>query len=431
MNAHSKSGLMIAAPSSGSGKTLLTLAILRAFKNKGYSVAAAKAGPDYIDPGFHELACGGRSVNLDPWAMNAKRLLSLASDQPGSYLLVEAMMGLFDGAADGSASPATLAKTLKLPVILVVDAARQSHSISALVRGFRDHDPEVAVKGVILNKVSSSRHEQMLRVALEAIDMPVLGAVPRNPQLELPERHLGLVQAIESPQMEAFIANAADLVEAHCDLDGLIGYFEGIPANTHSTGRLPPLAQRTAIARDVAFSFIYPHLISDWRDQGAEVSLFSPLADEAPNRNADAVYLPGGYPELHAGKLAGAQNFMRGLIQARDRGALLYGECGGYMVLGEGIVDKDGDRHAMCGLLDLETSFAKRKLHLGYRNIKATGFVLGERLKGHEFHYTSALKEKGQPLFAVADALGNDLGSSGLRNGRVMGSYMHIIDQVA
>ena len=430
-------GLLLAAPHSGSGKTVITLALLRALTNKGIHIAGAKAGPDYIDPAFHALAIdtersGRLSVNLDPWAMAPARLLALAGGQGGTHLLVEAMMGLFDGAADGRGSAADLAETLGLPVVLVVDAAKQSHSVAALVRGFRDHRPGLGFAGVILNRVGSARHEAMLRAALEEIDVPVFGAIPRAAELSLPERHLGLVQAGEHADMEAFIAGAATIAEDAVDLDALLKAFR--PMATRQDGEpaqgLRALGQRIAIARDEAFSFLYPHMVADWRRAGAELSFFSPLANEAPVANADAVYLPGGYPELHGGKLAGNADFLDGLRLAVTRGATVYGECGGYMVLGEGIEDAEGRRHAMAGLLRLETSFAKRRLHLGYRRLEAVrDFVLGRKLTAHEFHYSVALREEGEPLFRASDALGEELGSAGLRDGAVMGSYMHVIDR--
>jgi len=424
------SGLMIAAPSSGSGKTVLTLALLRALKNKSFSLASAKAGPDYIDPAFHTVASGVSSINLDPWAMSESRIQTLAHTQTGTHLLVEAMMGLYDGAADGLGSAASLAKQLGIPVVLTVDAAKQSHSIAALVRGFRDHDRGVNFAGVLLNKVGSVRHEKMLREALAAIDVNVFGAIPRDEKLALPERHLGLVQAGEIEGVEGFIKSAANLVAKHCDLDAIANIFSPLQKSDVSGGRLPPLGQHIAIARDEAFAFCYPHMLADWRAAGVAISFFSPLADEIPDAQADAIFLPGGYPELHLEKLTAATSFKSAMCAAKQAGKLIYGECGGYMMLGLGIVGKDGAIHEMCGLLNLETSFEKRKLHLGYRRLQTEDFVLGDKLMAHEFHYTSAIREEGMPLFEAADALGTSLGSCGLRDGNVMGSYMHIIDGV-
>lgn len=424
-------GLMIAAPASGSGKTVLMLGLLRALKNQGVSVSAAKAGPDYIDPAFHALACGVESVNLDPWAMQERRLLQLARDQPGDFLLVEAMMGLFDGAADGSGSAADLAAALGTPIVLVVDAARQSHSIAALVEGFARHRKGIEIAGVVLNRVGSVRHETMLREALEPIAMPVLGVVHRSDELHLPERHLGLVQAGELDQKEAFLERAGALIAEQANLDALQSSSGLLRAPQGDAVALPPLGSRIAIARDAAFSFLYPHWLADWCKAGTEISFFSPLADECPSRDADAIFLPGGYPELHAAQLASAGRFRSAMQKAAARGITIYGECGGYMVLGDGIEDSTGARHAMCGLLRLETSFVKRRLHLGYRKVDVlAAFPLGTRVMGHEFHYTSALKEEGEPLFSAWDARGEDLGNCGLRSGSVLGSYLHLIDGV-
>ncbi|MGB7334985.1 MAG: cobyrinate a,c-diamide synthase [Salaquimonas sp.] len=429
-------GLMIAAPASGSGKTVFSLALMRALKNRGITISPAKAGPDYIDPVYHELAAGTSSINLDPWAMGSERIQSLAHGDVDSLLLVEAMMGLYDGAADGNGSAADLSVELALPIILVVDAAKQSHSIAALVNGFKDFRSDINFAGVVLNKVGSPRHEVMLRDALGAAGIAVMGSIPRSSELALPERHLGLVQAREMQDIEAFIEGAAKLIETHCDLDALLVASERMPSsyNAIATILAPvlPLGQRIAIARDNAFSFIYPHLLCSWKEQGVEISFFSPLADEAPSKDADAVFLPGGYPELHCEVISSAKAFKAGMVSARDRGVLIYGECGGYMVLGEGLVDTEGQCHEMLGLLNLETSFKDRKLHLGYRKLWAgSGHLNASQFTAHEFHYTQAIKENGISLFTAKDALGNQLGDLGLSKENVFGSYMHVIDRVS
>ncbi len=429
-------GFIVAAPQSGTGKTTITLGLLRALQRSGETVKPAKAGPDFIDPAFHEAACGQASVNLDPWAMR-QSLLNNLCDSGDALLVVEAMMGLFDGAADGSGSAADLAVWLGLPIVLVVDAARQSHSIAALVQGFAGFRRDVKISGVILNRVGSARHELMLRDALAAIDMPVLGAVPRDAALELPSRHLGLVQAREHSELDTFIDHAGDVMAAHIDLVALAG-LDMAPATAGAPDAgskgIVPRGNRIAIALDDAFAFSYPHLLRAWRSGGAELTFFSPLADEAPDKTADVVLLPGGYPELHGPALCQNKRFLEGLVSARDRGAFIYGECGGYMVLGEGIIDANGQRHAMAGLLPLETSFAQRKLHLGYRVAKAEkefGFgQIGDTFSAHEFHYTTATGENGvQSLFSVQDARSDALGSCGMWNGNVAGSYMHLIDK--
>ncbi len=420
-------GLILAAPASGSGKTTLTLGLLRALSRQGVAVRGAKSGPDYIDPRFHEAACGVSCLNLDAWAMSPERLRSLAGS-PGT-LLIEGAMGLFDGAPpDGRGATADLARHLGLPVVLVVDAGRMAQSVAPLVSGFARFDPTVHVAGVVLNRVGSERHESMLRRALARIDMPVLGALPRDASLSHPSRHLGLVQAGERPDLEAFLDHAASRVAAHLDLPALIDIANAAPPLPTVDGpRIAPPAQRIALAQDEAFAFAYPHLLQDWRQRGAEILPFSPLADEAPPV-PDFVFLPGGYPELHAGRLAANARFLTGLHAAALTGEV-YGECGGYMVLGDSLTDATGETHAMAGLLRLSTSFEQRRLHLGYRSVTATDGPFAGRWRAHEFHYATTLTADGPPLFQAEDAEGTDLPPMGLRAGRVSGSFAHLIDR--
>jgi cobyrinic acid a,c-diamide synthase len=428
------SGLLIAAPSSGSGKTTVTLGLMRALRNRGIPLAPGKAGPDYIDPAFHTAASGRICLNYDPWAMRPDLLRANAATSAagGEALIIEAMMGLYDGAIDGTGSPADLAAMLGLSVVLVVDCGRMAQSVAALVRGYATHRDDVHVSGVILNKVGSARHETMLRGSLDAIGMPVFGVLRQDNALKLPERHLGLVQAGEHGALDAFIEHAAMQVEQGCDLDAILALTQLRPAGqavAHVTPLKPP-GQKIAIARDIAFAFCYEHLLSGWRSAGAELTSFSPLADEAPADDADSVYLPGGYPELHAGALADAVRFKSGMMVARDRGARIFGECGGYMVLGEGLVAADGKRYEMLGLLPLATSFAQRQRHLGYRRVTPLddSFFDGP-LMAHEFHYATILSEgAADRLFDTADAAGTPLGPAGLRRGQVAGSFMHLID---
>lgn len=426
-------GFLVAAPHSGSGKTVVTLGLLRALRDAGHALAPAKAGPDYIDPAFHAAASGEACINLDPWAMRPALLRALAANHGAERLLViEAMMGLFDGAADGTGSAADLAALLGLPIVFVVDASRMAQSVAALVSGYRSHRTEIAFAGVVLNRVGSARHEAMLRSALEPLDIPVLGVVPGDKNLALPERHLGLVQAGEHSALEAFVAHAGTVMAGAGDMEVLAALGRRDFAGEASVSRLPPLGQRIAVARDLAFAFAYPHLLEGWRQQGAELSFFSPLADEAPAPDADAVFLPGGYPELHAGTIAGATRFKTGMEAARDRGAAIYGECGGYMVLGEGLTDADGIRHPMLGFLPVETSFATRMRHLGYRRlVPLLGAPWPMEMTAHEFHYATVTSEgAGDALFAVRDAQGADLGHYGRRVGTVCGSWCHVIDRV-
>lgn len=430
-------GLVIAAPRSASGKTTVTLGLVAALRRRGLAVAPAKSGPDYIDTAILARTAGRAALNLDAWAMSLPRLRRLASAHAADadLLLVEGAMGLFDGAADNRGSTADLAAALGLPVILVLDAERQSQSIAALAHGFATWRPDVTVAGLIINRAASTRHEAMLRSALSALPIPLLGVIPKREVLVLPERQLGLVLPDEVARFDGVVGAAAEAMEDYVDLNRLVALSTDLAASSPSPsspqggGGLPPLGQHIAIARDAAFAFLYPHWLRDWHDAGATLSFFSPLANEAPDPAADAVFLPGGYPELHGQVLARARSFHAGLYAARDRGALVYGECGGFMVLGRSITDKSGITHAMTGLLPHETRIDRPRRVLGYRRLShASPLPFPTRLTGHEFHYSSARRTHGTPLFAATDALGEALPPMGLVEGRVMGSYAHVID---
>jgi cobyrinic acid a,c-diamide synthase len=438
----SGAGLILAAPKSGGGKTLVTAALLRHLRKRGIIVAAAKIGPDYIDPTFHARASGGPCLNLDPWAMRPATLTSLVAELEAraELVLCEGVMGLFDGTGPSgeAGSTAELAAITGWPVLLVIDAEGQGASVAALVAGFARHDPRVPLAGVILNRIASPRHRALLTAAIERYlpGLPVLGALPRDTSLALPARHLGLIPAGEdAAAVETLVDNAASRIGADFDIRRMIALAQPSRcARVSSAPGLPPLGQNIAIARDDAFLFAYEATLANWRQQGAAIAFFSPLADEPPTQDADAIYLPGGYPELHAEKLAAATRFLSGLREAAARGKAIYGECGGYMVLGETLSDGNGTAHRMAGLLPLTTSFAQPRRHLGYRaaRLLASGTLgaAGTQFRGHEFHYASIIAEgDADPLFAVIDASGNDLGHAGRRRGSVAGSFIHLIDR--
>ena len=419
-------GLVIAATSSRSGKTTFTMVLARALRNKGHKVRGAKSGPDYIDPAFHAVASGSPCVNLDAWAMSDDRLSSLVGGE--GLVLVEGAMGLFDGATDGTGSSADLAKKLRLPVILAIDCASMSQSVAALVSGFISHDPELEIAGIVLNRVGSDRHEAILREALSTIMTPILGVIRRSDDLKRASRHLGLVQASEDPELDRFLDTAAKSLASTLDIEIISGLAAPLPAPQNSK-KLPPLGIHIAIAKDEAFTFIYPHLLKDWQDQGVALSFFSPLADQTPSESADAIYLPGGYPELHAQRITRAGSFRAAMRRAAQNNTTIYGECGGYMVLGNSLTDARDIPFPMLGLLDLDTSFSKRKLQLGYRNLSATKGPLKGRFKAHEFHYATILRQNGTPLFEATDATGCINTQMGLVSGSVSGSFAHIIDR--
>lgn len=427
-------GFLVSAANSGAGKTLITLALMRALKDMGVAVVPRKAGPDFIDPAFHKAATGVDSYNLDCWAMREKLIKNLAFGKKNDkeFLVVEGMMGLFDGAANGSGSSAELAKLLDLPVLFVVDVTSQSHSVAALVQGFMNFMPGLRFVGVILNKVGSPRHELMLRQALEPLGVSIIGVVYRNAALTLPSRHLGLVQASERADLGSFIGKAATIIKESVDIPKILEFSKTceVPSYCETIAQIQPLGQRIAVTRDDAFRFAYPHILEGWRKAGAEISFFSPLANEMPDKDADSVYLCGGYPELYAKQLATADQFKLGLKDKAREGARIYGECGGYMTLGETIEDQSGNKYPMLGLLPLKTSFKQKKLHLGYRRLMPlSDFFDNKIMRGHEFHYASIIEEKdAAPLFKAYDATGTELKNMGLRINNIAGSFVHLVD---
>ena len=289
---------------------------------------AAKSGPDYIDPQYLAAAVGSPCLTLDSWAMSPARIRALAGAVEG-LLVIEGAMGLYDGAPDaaypgGRGSTADLALALGVPVVLVLDVSRQAQTAAAVARGLAEHHSGIEIPGVILNRVGSPRHRQSIERALGAVGLPVIGAFPRQKALEVPSRHLGLLQAREREDLESFVETAASLAAEHVD----IAHFQSIATRMRIDGEeeaIVPFGQRIAVARDDAFAFSYEHLLAAWRGGGAEMEFFSPLQDEAPASSADAIFLPGGYPELHAARIASCERFRTGVRDAAMRGAVVYG----------------------------------------------------------------------------------------------------------
>ena len=428
-------GILISAPSSGTGKTTVMLGLLRAFSDMGLRVQPFKSGPDYIDPAFHHAAARKASFNLDSWGMDEALMNTIVAEgEDADIAIAEGSMGLYDGVAtkgaSGLGSSAETAVRFGWPVILVVDVSGQAQSAAATALGFMNYMPDLPFGGVILNRVASPRHERLARLGMEQAGIKVLGMLPRRGDLALPERHLGLIQAIEHPDLEQAISNYASFLSEHVDLEAIRAVAQG--TNPPKVGRLVrPPAQRIALARDAAFSFTYPHLLKAWRTEGAEILPFSPLNDDLVP-DADLVWLPGGYPELHAGTLAGANKFLTSL---REHAATkpVHGECGGYMALGTTLIDKEGVAHKMAGLLGVVTSYEKRKFHLGYRQAvlqeAVLGYQRGSRLRGHEFHYSTILEEPDAPLAQVTDADGNLVSETGSLRGHVSGTFFHMISE--
>ena len=434
------SGIILAGVSSNSGKTTITMGLLRALYNQGKNPVSAKVGPDYIDPSFHTKSCKKDCVNLDMWAMNDATINTQISylKNKGDITIIEGVMGLFDGAADGTASTAHIARKTGYPIILVLDAFGQSSSIAGIVKGFDELEPDIKISGVILNRTGSQKHIEILVKALQKYvpHIPYIGAMPRENAVVLDNRHLGLVQADEISNIDTFLETSANWVQEHLNIKALLDIAKKPNDFTNIKHTpIPPLGKHIAVAKDEAFNFIYPHIIHGWEKAGAKISYFSPLKDEAPNNNADSVYLAGGYPELYAEILSNNQIFQSSMRAFANEEKTIFGECGGFMVLGENITDKAGIKHTMLGLLPISTSFKDPKLHLTYRKITTlTDSPFGKAgtvLKGHEFHYAHVTENNSnQPLFKVEDALGEKKETVGAKKGSVYGSYMHLIDTV-
>ena len=427
-------GLIVSAAASGSGKTVVTVGLQRALRRGGWRVAAAKTGPDYIDPVFHAAATGRASVNIDGFAMAPAMLagLAAAAGADADFVVAEGAMGLFDGVASTgrSGTTADIARLLGWPVLLVLDAGGAAQTIAATAHGLATFPGGPRVMGAIANRVASERHGRMIAAGFERSGLPLLGLIPKDERLALPSRHLGLVQAEETDALDARIEGTADVIAEHCDLEAICGAAAPIAPTSLAPSRIRPPGQRIAVARDAAFGFLYSHLLDGWRRAGAEIHFFSPLADQTPSSDCDVCWLPGGYPELHVGRLASCRQFLEGLRAfAVDRP--VHGECGGYMVLGQVIEDAEGVSHAMAGLLPIATSFARRRLQLGYRRATWRQAMLfaeaGQVSTGHEFHYATLTESGGEPLADMADGEGHALPPAGTRVGHVTGGFFHLI----
>ena len=394
---------LIAAPASGSGKTLVSLALTALARRRGQTIQTFKVGPDYLDPQLLGAVGGRPCRNLDP-LLCGEAWLERSFQGYGAraeLALVEGVMGLFDGRGPGSeGSSAAVAAQLQLPVVLVVEASRQAGSLAALVRGFRDHQPGLPFAGVVLNGVGSARHHALLQEALASIAMPLLGALPRHDSLCLPSRHLGLLPAHELTDLEQRQGAWADLAERHLDLErlwpllaapaGPADGLEPIPwclqAHPAARGRRGPVA--IAIATDAAFHFRYPEAGELLTAHGLNLVPWSPLADDPLPPECRGVILPVGYPELHAAQLAASHRSRRAIAAAAAAGLPIYAECGGLLLLGQSLCDQAGTAHPMAGVLPFQAR--RGNLSLGYREASTCreGLVVrpGERLCGHEFH---------------------------------------------
>lgn len=429
--------VVIAGVASGVGKTTVTLGLLEACRRRGLRVQAFKVGPDFIDPGFHEQVTGRPSYTLDGWMCGRDHALATVARHAADadLALVEGVMGCFDGAAAAAddGSTAQMAKWLDAPVVLVLDAGAQARSAAAVVRGFEGFDPALRVAGVIANRVGGGGHARLLREAIaSACRAELIGAVPADPSLALPERHLGLVTAAEGTLTAARLAALGDVVERAVDLDRLLALARplaaaGAPFVRERAGA-PPRA-RIGVARDAAFQFYYPENLDLLRRAGADLVPWSPLSETPPE--VDGLYIGGGYPEVHARALAANAGARRAVAELASSGAPIYAECGGLMYLAESLEDMEGVAHPMVGVLPARVSMAPRGLTLGYREVRMVADTPiggpGVVARGHEFH-RSTLEEVPAAVpraYRVAGP-GCPEAAEGYVVGRVLMSYVHL-----
>jgi cobyrinic acid a,c-diamide synthase len=431
--------VVIAGTHSGAGKTTIATGIIAALTRRGLRVQPFKAGPDYIDPTYHSRAAGRPSRNLDAWMLPANAIRELFSRAAAGcdVAIIEGVMGLYDGRSGDSdeGSTAALARLLGAPVILVVDAAAMARSAAAIVLGFQQFDPAVRIAGVILNNVAGERHAQMAAAPISAATgLPVLGYLPREPDVTLPERHLGLIPEGEGAAAAGYFDRLASLVESRLDLDFLLRIGHDIEQKHDDEVSLfpsHPVPGRAgiAVAMDRAFSFYYQDSLDLLEAWGAELLPFSPLEDTGLPKGSSGVYLGGGFPEVYAAELAANRAMPAALRKAAAAGTPVYGECGGLMYLGESITDFEGRVHQMAGLVPLRSSMQGRRLSLGYRTVRARQSTplmpAGQTVRGHEFHW-SDLDSAPPSGTAAYDILEQSGRSEGFASRNLLASYVHL-----
>ena len=430
-------GLVIAGTQSGVGKTTITLGLIAALRRRGLTVQPFKVGPDFIDPGHHTRAAGRVSRNLDGWMLSQEDSLALFRRHAGAaqVAVVEGVMGLFDG-YDGlseAGSTAQMAKWLGLPILLVVDARSLARSAGALVHGYATFDPDLALAGVVFNRIGSPTHLQYLRQALSQLDkITCFGGLPRDQDLAIPERHLGLFTAEDHPLEEKHLERLGDFLEQNLDLDGLLASLPSISFPQEPPLEAAPPTVRLGVARDPAFCFYYPENLELLAHFGAEIVPFSPLVDPKLPENLHGIYLGGGYPELSAAQLAANATLKRDLHDQAAAGLPIYAECGGLMYLSREIEDLAGNRHPMAGVLPLKVRMLPRLRALGYREITLTAPGLlgpaGTKARGHEFHYSeiAAVPADFPRLYRLTARQGTETTTEGYCVNNVLASYVHL-----
>ena len=430
--------VVIAGVRSGVGKTTIATGIMGALTRRGRRVQPFKAGPDYIDPSYHQLACGVPSRNLDTWLLPHLTVSELfhRADAQGDISIIEGVMGVFDGHSSLSeeGSTAQLAKLLDTPVILVADAAKVARSVAAEVLGYQQFDPDLRIAGVILNGVGGPRHLEFCQPQIEAsTGLPVLGYLPRREELVQPERHMGLIPTIEGTVAEAWYDALIQQVEETIDLDRIVQIAATANPSKPEPQVFPHSKQRQtariAIARDKAFSFYYQDSLDLLEAWGAELVPFSPLEDSSLPQGVGGLYIGGGFPEMFARELSENAPMRASVLAAINKDLPVYAECGGLMYLGKTLSDLDGKQFPMVGAIPVVSSMNDRHLHLGYREVEARSdgplLETGERVRGHEFHW-SVLEQSPDPEQSAYNVIDQEGRPEGFHMGSVWASYIHI-----
>jgi len=415
--------MLIAAPASHQGKTTVTLGLLRALCKRGLAVQPFKCGPDYLDTYHHNTASGESSINLDLFLSSQKHIedLYIRYTSQKKVAIAEGVMGLFDGSRDDSDSSAALAKLLKIPVILVVDARAMAFSVGALLFGFKNFDKEVNVAGVIFNFVKSDSHYQFLSRACERVGVRPLGYLPPNEEIKLPSRYLGL-NIDKRIETDKVIEKIALHVEKNLDIDALLQLTQQLVSREEKIVESPSISKKgvIAVAKDEAFNFLYQENLKALSKLG-EITYFSPLSDTQLPK-ADLLYFAGGYPELYLHKLASNYSMMQAVKNYCEKGGKVLAECGGMMYLGNNIIDAKGEAHPLVGYLPITSSMAKKKLNLGYRHFQWNDLVA----KGHEFHYSQLIEEGNlQQVGILQNARTQPVATKVYRKKNVLASYVH------
>ncbi len=434
--------IMTASLRGGSGKTVLSMGMAAAWKAKGIQVVPFKKGPDYIDAGWLAMAAGTPCFNLDPYLQGKKKALRSFQErsQGGELSLIEGNRGLFDGINPrGIYSTAELAKLLQAPVVLIVDCTKTTRTVAAMILGCLHLDPDLDLKGVILNHIARSRHESIIRRAVKKYcRLPILGVIPRMPSSQFPERHLGLLPFQEHPEVEKAVFSARKLAEDYIDLDGLLRLAREAPPMRASGPLIPSSPTRPSLAspkigiiQDQAFQFYYPENIEALTREGAELIFLNALSGAFPS-SLDALYIGGGFPETQALLLARNKPFRRALKKAIEAGLPVYGECGGLMYLGKTLIYQ-GRSFPMVGALPLTFVLEKRPQGHGYTTLTVRKenpfFPVGTVLKGHEFHYSRVLNWETAgvtPVFEMIKGSGLDGSGDGVAYKNLLASYTHL-----